>query len=518
MNGKTKKIIQWTAGVIFSLLIIFVILISSFEIVLYSDMSVYRKEYEKYEVLDELDMTMDDAMYVTREMMDYLRGDKETLSVITEVEGKRQDFFNEQDRFHMREVRDIFAGGLRLRTAALVAAAVSLLILYMCRADVKKILPQTYQVAVGIVLIPTAGIGIAAAIDFNSVFVQFHNIFFDNDLWLFDPAEDFMIRMLPEGLFYDMAFRVGSLFAGILVILFLLSLYMRWRENSRKVKEKTGIPLITLHHGQIYLPYSSLFSIVCIKQGFNIRKALFPLYYLYVLVRECLHHKKNIRICDAYVVLSSSFQRQLGSSSKIQAIGNPLSYSSFFDMSQYDKKENVVVMVGRISEFHKRFSLALKIWQKIETNPAFSSWNFEIVGDGSDLAIVKKMISELGLQRVIMTGYANPEPYYKRAKISFMTSAFEGFPLVLLEAAQNGCVPIVMDSFEAVHDIVDDKVNGLIVPNGNVEVFASEVEVLMNDSDRLFSMATSAIEKSHQYEPLELINKWLNLFNKLNLR
>ena len=64
--------------------------------------------------------------------------------------------------------------------------------------------------------------------------------FFDNDLWLFDPAEDFMIRMLPEGLFYDMAFRVGSLFAGILVILFLLSLYMRWRENSRKVKEKTG--------------------------------------------------------------------------------------------------------------------------------------------------------------------------------------------------------------------------------------------------------------------------------------
>ena len=236
MNGKTKKIIQWTAGVIFSLLIIFVILISSFEIVLYSDMSVYRKEYEKYEVLDELDMTMDDAMYVTREMMDYWN-----------VNGLRAclqkgflDFFNEQDRFHMREVRDIFAGGLRLRTAALVAAAVSLLILYMCRADVKKILPQTYQVAVGIVLIPTAGIGIAAAIDFNSVFVQFHNIFFDNDLWLFDPAEDFMIRMLPEGLFYDMAFRVGSLFAGILVILFLLSLYMRWRENSRKVKEKTG--------------------------------------------------------------------------------------------------------------------------------------------------------------------------------------------------------------------------------------------------------------------------------------
>ena len=120
----------------------------------------------------------------------------------------------------MREDQRYFAGGLRLRTAALVAAAVSLLILYMCRADVKKILPQTYQVAVGIVLIPTAGIGIAAAIDFNSVFVQFHNIFFDNDLWLFDPAEDFYDPNASRRSFYDMAFRVGSLFAGILVILF----------------------------------------------------------------------------------------------------------------------------------------------------------------------------------------------------------------------------------------------------------------------------------------------------------
>ena len=73
MNGKTKKIIQWTAGVIFSLLIIFVILISSFEIVLYSDMSVYRKEYEKYEVLDELDMTkmcIRDRLFIVRRCLE----------------------------------------------------------------------------------------------------------------------------------------------------------------------------------------------------------------------------------------------------------------------------------------------------------------------------------------------------------------------------------------------------------------------------------------------------------------
>ena len=61
-------------------------------------------------------------------------------------------------------------------------------------------------------------------VDFNAVFVQFHHIFFDNDLWLFDPAEDYMIRMLPEGLFADMVLRIGILFVAGLVVLLIASI------------------------------------------------------------------------------------------------------------------------------------------------------------------------------------------------------------------------------------------------------------------------------------------------------
>ena len=49
-------------------------------------------------------------------------------------------------------------------------------------------------------------------LDFNTAFTVFHEIFFTNDLWLFDPAEDYMIRMLPEVFFYDMALRIGGIF------------------------------------------------------------------------------------------------------------------------------------------------------------------------------------------------------------------------------------------------------------------------------------------------------------------
>ena len=75
-------------------------------------------------------------------------------------------------------------------------------------------------------------------IDFNAVFVQFHHIFFDNDLWLFDPAEDYMIRMLPEGLFYDMVMRIGGLFAGMLILLLIISLAPKFLSRRRRRKRE----------------------------------------------------------------------------------------------------------------------------------------------------------------------------------------------------------------------------------------------------------------------------------------
>ena len=58
-------------------------LVTSVRLVLYSDVDLYRAEYEKYGVLDELNMTMGDTIYVTREMMAYLNGEREELKAET---------------------------------------------------------------------------------------------------------------------------------------------------------------------------------------------------------------------------------------------------------------------------------------------------------------------------------------------------------------------------------------------------------------------------------------------------
>ena len=232
---KSRKIIHYGAGLILGFALIAALLITSFEIAMYADFDVYRQEYEKYDVLSDLDMTMDDAMDVTRQMMAYLRGEGNTLSVITTVDGREQDFFNEQDRFHMGEVRDLFIGGLNIRTGALVIAVLCVLLLIFTKADLKKVIPAGYQAALAVTAAALLLLGIACAVDFNTVFVKFHHIFFDNDLWIFDPAEDYMIRMLPEGLFFDMVVRIGCIFAGLLAAFLILSVIPRIVRTKKKL-------------------------------------------------------------------------------------------------------------------------------------------------------------------------------------------------------------------------------------------------------------------------------------------
>lgn len=220
-----KKVVNDIAGIVSGIALVVILLLTAFEAAMYSDFGYYEREYKKYDVLSDLDMEMKDVMYVTQEMMAYLRGNREELSVMITVDGVRQDFFNEQDRFHMGEVQGLFLGGLRIRKGAVLILVVSLaLMIFMNRKACLRVLCRSYQIVLGVFVALLTGLGIWIALDFNAVFVRFHEIFFDNDLWLFDPAEDFMIRMLPEGLFYDFVIRIGGIFLVGLLIFFLLSI------------------------------------------------------------------------------------------------------------------------------------------------------------------------------------------------------------------------------------------------------------------------------------------------------
>ena len=215
---QTQKI----SAVIMMFLLIGVLLLTSFQVAIYGDSQYrfYEREYKKYQVADSLNMTMDNI--------------KAELSVITDVDGETQDFFNEQDRFHMGEVKELFLGGLKIRNIMLVAVLLILILLAARKADLIKLLPRAYFVTLGITGVITVVLGGLFASDFDKYFRIFHEIFFDNDQWMFDPATDYMIRMLPEGFFYDFVFRIGGFFVGSLAVLGVVSAACIFIEKRKK--------------------------------------------------------------------------------------------------------------------------------------------------------------------------------------------------------------------------------------------------------------------------------------------
>ena len=214
---------------------IFICLITGFEIATYGNYGFYEKEYEKYQVTEALDMEMDDVMTVTKYMMSYLKGKEETLSIESTIEGKKRDFFNEQDRFHMGEVQNLFLKGIWLRRIAIVILVSAFVVLrWKDKEEWKVKLAKTYEWTLGVTVLLFGALGITISMNFARCFTIFHEIFFDNDLWLFDARTDYMIRMLPEGFFFDMVIRIGSYFAGLLIVLFMIAEVVRRKNINKK--------------------------------------------------------------------------------------------------------------------------------------------------------------------------------------------------------------------------------------------------------------------------------------------
>lgn len=226
------KLLQRLPGIVGAFCLMIVFLITSVEAVTYWTPGYYEHEYEKYNVTAAVRMEMDDLLQVTDEMMDYLRGDRDDLHVMTVVDGSPREFFNAREIAHMEDVRGLFLGAITLRRVCLAAAAVCVLLMAALKADLKRTLPRMLCVGTGLFFLLAAGIGLLIASDFSRYFVVFHHIFFDNDLWILNPATDLLINIVPEPFFADTALRIGLTFGGAVLVFFAVCLYFSLRKPA----------------------------------------------------------------------------------------------------------------------------------------------------------------------------------------------------------------------------------------------------------------------------------------------
>lgn len=214
---------------------------------------------------------------------------------------------------------------------------------------------------------------------------------------------------------------------------------------------------------------------------------------------------------DRYVVLSPSFiplfKRFIWHScaDRVCAIPNPLTMTV-----PVRPKENVILYVGRLEETQKRVSRIIGAWRTLAG--LLPDWRLEVVGDGPDRGKYELMAKDL--PRIAFKGFCDPAEHYARAKMLLLTSDFEGFGLVLVEAMAAGCVPIALGSYLAVHDIIADNKDGRILSMPYEErKLVDAVLPLTRDAAAWARMSVAAQEKSKSFALDRILRQWSDLLS-----
>ena len=155
---------------------------------------------------------------VTRMICGYLSGSVETFQYeLTAEDGTVTPLFNEKEQTHMADCRDLFTLCGTVTTAAVAVAAACMFVIYLLGE--KRRAFKGLLIGCGIAVALGAALAIAAATNFNSVFIAFHRLFFTNDLWLMDRNTDLIIRLMPTAFFTRYALMIGGGWLGLMVLL-----------------------------------------------------------------------------------------------------------------------------------------------------------------------------------------------------------------------------------------------------------------------------------------------------------
>ena len=237
------------------------------------------------------------------------------------------------------------------------------------------------------------------------------------------------------------------------------------------------------------------------------------------IIKKTIAKKLKYGLFSDKIILESKnyipiYQKIVGSAAneKFDYVNNALSFETIAGADILETKTKEVLIVTRFDESQKRVSLALKIWKKIEQSKLFEDWTLRIVGGGGmDEKFILNFAKKLQLKNVVFEGRQKPESYYKKASIFMMTSAYEGFPMTLGEAQQNGCVPIAFDSFASITDIINPNENGILVKNNDIQEYVNSLKKLMQNNDERQRLAKNGLKDCERYTSEKIVEKWIKL-------
>lgn len=223
--------------------------------------------------------------------------------------------------------------------------------------------------------------------------------------------------------------------------------------------------------------------------------------------------ERLVRKFDKFVVLTQEDRGYWGELPNIEVIPNA---AMFLGDAYSDVSHKRIIAVGRL-DYQKSFDRLIEAWVWVQQTNKFSDWQLDIFGQGEWQEMLQRMIEErkLGETAHINRPTSQIGKEYARSSMLVMSSHYEGFPMVMIEAMACGLPVVSFDYKCGPKDIIQDGINGLLVKDGDIEGLANAMMRLMENEEVRKDMGCHARRVTETYSEASVMKRWMELFNSL---
>ncbi|MDI3418989.1 glycosyltransferase family 4 protein [Streptomyces luteolus] len=199
---------------------------------------------------------------------------------------------------------------------------------------------------------------------------------------------------------------------------------------------------------------------------------------------------------------------------RVDAMANPVPAP---EVAPADGTGKWVVAAGRLAPV-KRYDLLIRAFDLVRAQRP--DWRLRIYGGGRQKDSLRRLIDELGLyNHVFLMGPAHPiDPEWAKGSVAAVTSSLESFGMTIVEAMRCGLPVVATDCPHGPGEIIDNGVDGRLVPVGDVKAIAGGLLELINDDDLRGRMSAAALVDSQRFDPARIAERYESLFTDLTAR
>lgn len=232
------------------------------------------------------------------------------------------------------------------------------------------------------------------------------------------------------------------------------------------------------------------------------------------IVYRRIGRKLAARYCDSIVTLTKRdkelWEKNLKNiKATITPISNPTPYVNIEHIPKLEFK--TILAMGRLT-YQKGFDLLISAWSEVYQNN--NDWILRIVGSGEDEIALKNKAEILKISESIdfVPVTNNVEQYYQTSSFYCLSSRFEGFGMVMVEAQSFGLPVIAFDCDAGPSDIVEHGNNGYLVQCNNINELAFYINKAINQTDAQYQgMILESNNRNQKFEVSNIIEEWIKI-------